>query len=692
VTVSSTTNRVSYTGNGSTTAFAFSHPFRLTSDLVVTVRTTATGAESLKVEGSDYTVSGTADSGTGGYSSGTVTFTTAPASGTQVHIDRVVTRTQTSDFISGDGIPPASIEGALDKLSLALQELDSRFGRTLLQPRTAANRDLVLPEPTTARAGQLLGVNGSGNAYSLRTVTGFGGFPSAADYGAVGDGVATDTTAYTDLFTAFQSAGGGIAALLPKSITTHTNEENDNVKALTLNNSRAGLMRVQVGTKSAPIADSLNPALVVQKFTKYDADGAPNSHQVGGLFSEIYLKGSGVSGSNDVEGTWIGLAGNAHQESQNFGTSSSQDWDAIGNVIGVAGFASAEGVPGSNKIVTALWGYASTPNVDQATVTNAPGAFVTCALELNVNMRHPDQGAQTIVAQRGDTIGAFIYNYRDQGAGVRNWTFGIAFSGTPDDGNFSSTDPSNWSGFHTGILLDKIKSSGILFGQYFQNTAYGLKFPTAYGSSAMRPAAAMFLGDNQINMATDFAGTKNNGDFWQSGGFLGFKYGGVEERILTERSAALRFASTTTLDFQVNSLTTLRLGTVASAVNRFTMFPAATGGAPALVAAGTDANIGMEFRSTGTGRQFHTINGAEQFEITSTASAVNKISVTGAATGAAPVISASGSDSNIDVKITPKGTGAVQFGTHTGTADTAISGYITIKDAGGTTRKLAVIT
>jgi hypothetical protein len=40
----------------------------------------------------------------------------------------------------------------------------------------------------------------------------------------------------------------------------------------------------------------------------------------------------------------------------------------------------------------------------------------------------------------------------------------------------------------------------------------------------------------------------------------------------------------------------------------------------------------------------------------------------------------------------PKGTGVVQFGTHTGTADTAISGYIEIKDAGGTTRKLAIIT
>ena len=197
MTVSSVTNRVSYTGNGSTTAFAFSHPFRLTADLVVTVRTTATGAESLKTEGSDYTVSGTSDAGTGGYSSGTVTFTTAPASGTQIHIDRVVTRTQTADFISGDGIPPASIEGALDKLSLSVQELDARFARTLLQPRTAANRNLVLPEPSAATAGRYFRTNSTGTGVELSGTAPTAGVTSLKDFGAVGNGTTDDTAAVT---------------------------------------------------------------------------------------------------------------------------------------------------------------------------------------------------------------------------------------------------------------------------------------------------------------------------------------------------------------------------------------------------------------------------------------------------------------------------------------------------------------
>lgn len=72
----------------------------------------------------------------------------------------------------------------------------------------------------------------------------------------------------------------------------------------------------------------------------------------------------------------------------------------------------------------------------------------------------------------------------------------------------------------------------------------------------------------------------------------------------------------------------------------------------------------------------------------------NLIQIQGAAAGSAPSIQAisgtSGSDTNIDLTLTPKGTGNVRFGTYTGTIS-AITGYIEIKDSGGTVRKLAVI-
>jgi hypothetical protein len=55
-----------------------------------------------------------------------------------------------------------------------------------------------------------------------------------------------------------------------------------------------------------------------------------------------------------------------------------------------------------------------------------------------------------------------------------------------------------------------------------------------------------------------------------------------------------------------------------------------------------------------------------------------------------PAISATGSGANLDLQLAPKGTGNIRFGTYTAGAATDSTGYITIKDAGGTLRKIMV--
>ena len=73
------------------------------------------------------------------------------------------------------------------------------------------------------------------------------------------------------------------------------------------------------------------------------------------------------------------------------------------------------------------------------------------------------------------------------------------------------------------------------------------------------------------------------------------------------------------------------------------------------------------------------------------ASAVNYTDIYPATTGNAVRFVATGTDSNIDVSVEPKGTGYVKFGTRTASADVAVTGYIEIKDSGGTVRRLAVV-
>lgn len=55
-------------------------------------------------------------------------------------------------------------------------------------------------------------------------------------------------------------------------------------------------------------------------------------------------------------------------------------------------------------------------------------------------------------------------------------------------------------------------------------------------------------------------------------------------------------------------------------------------------------------------------NGAEEIIFTTTASAVNELTVANAATGGAPSISATGDDSNVDLSISAKGSGRVDLG------------------------------
>jgi hypothetical protein len=56
-----------------------------------------------------------------------------------------------------------------------------------------------------------------------------------------------------------------------------------------------------------------------------------------------------------------------------------------------------------------------------------------------------------------------------------------------------------------------------------------------------------------------------------------------------------------------------------------------------------------------------------------------------------PLIRAEGASADIDLRLQGKGAGYVRFGTRTANADAAVTGYIEIKDAAGTVRKLALI-
>lgn len=69
----------------------------------------------------------------------------------------------------------------------------------------------------------------------------------------------------------------------------------------------------------------------------------------------------------------------------------------------------------------------------------------------------------------------------------------------------------------------------------------------------------------------------------------------------------------------------------------------------------------------------------------------DRLVMTSAATGRASV-EARGESTNIDIMFEPKGSGVLRFGTFTASGSVSTTGYITVKDAAGTTRRIAVVT
>jgi hypothetical protein len=142
MTVSATTNRISYTANGSVTVFAFPYPFYAATDLAVYLRdeSVTPAVETLKVLTTDYTVN---------TSNGNVTFLAAPANALKVIIKRIMPVTQGQSYIPNDLFPAATQEQGLDRSVMISQQLDEAHHRSLRFSPTSAVVDKFVAEPVT---------------------------------------------------------------------------------------------------------------------------------------------------------------------------------------------------------------------------------------------------------------------------------------------------------------------------------------------------------------------------------------------------------------------------------------------------------------------------------------------------------------------------------------------------------------
>ena len=104
------------------------------------------------------------------------------------------------------------------------------------------------------------------------------------------------------------------------------------------------------------------------------------------------------------------------------------------------------------------------------------------------------------------------------------------------------------------------------------------------------------------------------------------------------------------------------VSTPASNVNQVTVTGSAAGGTPSLAASGTDANIPLALSAKNIAPVRLNSRGNIALEVNAVATPVNHVRINGAGGGAPPQITAQGTDPNVALLLLGKGTGAVQAG------------------------------
>ena len=241
MTISTTTSRITYNGNGVTTVFSIPFRFLANGDLVV-VEVSAAGVETTKTLTTHYTLTGAGDD-----AGGSVAMLVAPANGTRLIIYRDTDIVQETDYISGDPFPAETHERALDRLTMIAQEIGSDADRSIKVP-VGDSSSLSTTLPASAnRLDKFLVFDDVTGAAEVSTVTqtqvasavaaayaagstadavtflqsGTGAtsrsvqsklreMVSVLDFGAAGDGIQDDTAYIQAALDAISSTGGEI--------------------------------------------------------------------------------------------------------------------------------------------------------------------------------------------------------------------------------------------------------------------------------------------------------------------------------------------------------------------------------------------------------------------------------------------------------------------------------------------------
>lgn len=410
-----------------------------------------------------------------------------------------------------------------------------------------------------------------------------------------------------------------------------------------------------IGAASIATAASLNlvPAAAPTSFTDGDVwyDGTHMYGRVAGVTTQLdnvvppgfTLTTTGTSGAATLTGTVLNIPQYTGGGGSPGGSTTQIQYNSAGSFAGSANLVwdNTNGRLGvNNSTPTNPLTVGSVSVALASTMANAGSAF-SSAVAVGIGSEN--------TASSSSTGGAIFGFYSNDGAFMAS---GDRLGGILGGGSISSTQTAN-----TGAII-------FYASEAWSGTARGTKvgIETTANGTTTRSEKITIMGDGKTgfnnlspNAQVDIISTT-------APVRVGYDTSNYYSVAVGSTGAVTYQGAGTGNSFTFNTTggTVAMLNNTASAVNYWSFYSSASGGNLEMIATGSSTTIGVNLRAKGaTAFSFLTASGYTSVQMFTVENAANYIYMGGAVTTGTPSISAVGSDTNINLALAAKGTGAV---------------------------------
>jgi len=572
MTISSTTVKNSYSGDGSTTTFTYTFKIFQDSDIQVIIRA-ANGTETIKTITTHYTVTGAGVS-----TGGTVIFTSGniPTSTQTVVLRRNIPQTQAIDYIANDPFPAESHEEGLDRATMAIQQIQEEVTRSLKLSKTNTMTSTEFTVGAADRANKILAFDTNGELSVTQELgTNRGNWSSGVTFNArdivkdsSNNNVYLCNTTHTSVGTTPISTNADVAKWdLIVDAQAATNAAN--------NASNHASNSSNFANNSSNSANaSANHASNSSNFANNSSNSASNA-----AASEASVAANASASANHAANS-SNFANNS-SNSANSASNHSSNASNFANNSSNSANASANSASNSSNFSNSASNHASNSSNHAANSSNFANASSNHASNSS-NFANNSSNHASNSSNHSANSSNFANNSSNHASNSSNFA--------NNSSNFANTasDAAN--------AANSARDAALASADNFDDVYLGAK---ANDPSLDNDGDALNAGDLYYNT------TSGNLKYYTGSAWIAVTSGGITDLVQD---------------------TTPQLGGM----------------------------LDVNGQSIGDGT-------LELVKFAETASAVNEITVTNSATGNAPEIAATGDDTNIDLKLTPKGTGKLNL-------------------------------